>query len=44
MQLETQIDQVKEEEQSKEVGDEYVTNTGILDKYFVIHNRLTGSQ
>lgn len=46
MQLEAQIDQVKEEEEerSKEVGDEYVTNTGILDKYFVIHNRLTESQ
>ena len=47
MQLEAQVDQVKEgeEEQPKElVGDEYVTNTNTLDRYFIITNRLTESQ
>jgi hypothetical protein len=47
MQLKAQVDQVKEEEeeQPKEVvGDEYVTNTRTLDKYFIISNRITESQ
>jgi hypothetical protein len=36
---------MKEEEQHKEVavGDEYVTNTGTLDRYFIIKNKITQS-
>ncbi len=39
MELKAQVEQMKEEEQPKAlVGDEYVTNTGTLDRYFVIKN------
>ena len=50
MELKAQVEQMKEEqEQSKEViigNDEYVTNTGTLDRYFIIknNNRITESQ
>jgi hypothetical protein len=46
MQLKAQVEQMEEEEQPKEVavGDEYVTNTGTLDRYSIIKNKITESQ
>ena len=38
MELKAQVEQMKEEGQNKKVGDEYITNTGTLDRYFVIKN------
>ena len=44
MELKTQLQQMKEEEQTIVVGDEYVTNnTGTLDSYVVTNNKITKS-
>src|SRR5919198_3180538 len=41
MEMKAQVEQIKGEKQTKEVvvGEEYVTNTGTLDGYFVLNNK-----
>jgi hypothetical protein len=35
----TQVEQIKEEEQPKEVADEYIINTETPDRYFITNKR-----
>jgi hypothetical protein len=39
MEIKAQVEQMKGEKQSKEGGCEYVTNTGTLDRYFIINSK-----
>jgi hypothetical protein len=41
MEMKAQVEQIKGEKQTKEVvvGEEYITNTGTLDGYFVLNNK-----